>query len=162
MAHKITACVDKNANWKVVTILNAAGDIQSDISVNRTNKKGETFPNFDEIKVGATIQGQLWQSPAGKHYLFPPKGSAQAPAPKADMGPAANNAATAELKNMINLGVRPQLTELKAILFAIAAHLEVKIPDSRGYDYPEINETNNSNGLDFENDGPITRSDTPF
>ena len=81
---------------------------------------------------------------------------------KADMGPAANNAATAELKNMINLGVRPQLTELKAILFAIAAHLEVKIPDSRGYDYPEINETNNSNGLDFENDGPITRSDTPF
>lgn len=82
---------------------------------------------------------------------------------KADSGPAANNPALAELKNLIEFGVRSQLTEIKSILYALAAHMEVKLPNARNYDYPELNDTNNSNGLDFEKDGKPDVSDAiPF
>lgn len=106
MAHRITAVQNKSKDWKVVTILNAAGDLMENISVNRTNKKGETFPNFDDIQTGASVEGTLWESPAGKTYLFAPKG---ATTQKADSGPAANNPATQEIKNILMLKVIPQL-----------------------------------------------------
>lgn len=110
MSHKITAVQNKSADWKVVEILNAAGDIVENVSVNRTNKKGEVFPGFDDIQVGATVEGQMWQSPAGKLYLFPPKGSQT----KSDHGPAAKDAGSSELKNILQLQVMPELTKNNA------------------------------------------------
>ena len=113
MAHKITAVADKTKDWKVVSILNAAGEIVENISVNRTNKKGEVFPNFDAITVGASVEGQLWQSSTGKIYLFAPKETKKQ---TLDSGPAANTPATAELKNILQLQLIPQIDQTKAAI----------------------------------------------
>ena len=119
MSHKITGVVNRNADWKVVSILNAAGDIVENVSVNRTNKKGEVFPGFDDIAVGASVEGQMWQSPAGKLYLFAPKeGKKQ----EIDRGPASNNPATAEIKNLLTLKIIPMLD---------AIHKEIVIINER-------------------------------
>ena len=69
---QITFCEDKNPDWKIISVF---GDNATtvDVSVNRVNKKGETFPDFDIIKEGAEIDGQLWKSDAGKNYLFAPR-----------------------------------------------------------------------------------------
>lgn len=110
---KVTKCDKKKSDWYVIEVINAAGEIVSDISVNRTNKKGEVFPNFDQIAVGATIEGQLWQNTAGKFYLFPPKEQ------KKDSSPAARDAGLAEIKNILQLQIMPALEamdkELKSI-----------------------------------------------
>jgi hypothetical protein len=63
---------DKSKDWKVTTIKGEQGSVVG-VSVNRVNNKGETFPNFDGIILGATIDGELWRSPSGKNYLFAPK-----------------------------------------------------------------------------------------
>ena len=63
----------KSPDWKVVSLKDAQGKVTADVSVNRTSKKGEVFPNFDAITLGATVDGELWQSTAGKWYLFAPK-----------------------------------------------------------------------------------------
>lgn len=62
----------KNEDWVVLTLSGEEGK-HSEVSVNRVNKKGETFPNFDSIANGGEIEGELWQSGAGKWYLFAPK-----------------------------------------------------------------------------------------
>lgn len=110
MAHSIVKVENKTPDWKVVEILNAAGDLITGVSVNRTNKKGEVFPEFDSIVAGAKIEGQLWESPAGKTYLFAPKGGRVAPRP--DMGPASKDAGLAELKNILMLKVVPLLMQI--------------------------------------------------
>lgn len=66
--HQISNVVIKSPDWKVATV----GTTPS-VSINRTNKKGEVFPNFDAIVDGVTIAGELWASSAGKWYLFAPK-----------------------------------------------------------------------------------------
>ena len=63
----------KNDDWKLIGIEDSTSKTTSEVSVNRKSKKGELFPNFDEIKVDAEIEGELWQSQAGKFYLFAPK-----------------------------------------------------------------------------------------
>jgi hypothetical protein len=66
---------NKSADWKILTLEVLEGDgsvMYQDVSVNRVNKKGETFPNFDNLKVGERVKGNLWTSPQGKHYLFAP------------------------------------------------------------------------------------------
>lgn len=73
MNYKIEHVADKNNDWKVVTLEMGPGSYQEEVSVNRTNKKGEVFPNFDNIKAGNIVEGELWQSPTGKWYLFAPK-----------------------------------------------------------------------------------------
>ncbi len=64
---------NKNADWKVAQLIDEAGVKSIDVSVNRTNKKNEVFPNFDGITPGASVEGELWTSAAGKHYLFAPR-----------------------------------------------------------------------------------------
>lgn len=61
----------KSPDWKIVTL---ADDTQQygDVSINRVNKKGEAFPDFDGIINAGTIKGNLWTSSAGKRYLFAP------------------------------------------------------------------------------------------
>lgn len=64
----------KSPEWKVATITNEAGLSYSDVSINKTNKKGEVFPNFDTMMVGHTIEGEYWETPdKSKKYLFPPR-----------------------------------------------------------------------------------------
>jgi len=64
---------NKSNDWKIVTVTDPKHGKVDNVSVNRVNKKGETFPNFDAIVAGADIAGDLWQSPAGKWYLFEAK-----------------------------------------------------------------------------------------
>ena len=73
--YTISLVEDKNKDWKIVTLEVVEGDgsvMYEDVSVNRVNKKGEIFPNFDNIKVGERVKGNLWSSSAGKRYLFAP------------------------------------------------------------------------------------------
>ncbi len=62
----------KSPDWKVCTLKGENGSV-ADVSINRVNKKGEVFPNFDAITLQATVMGNLWRSDAGKSYLFAPK-----------------------------------------------------------------------------------------
>jgi hypothetical protein len=120
MAHQITSVTKKNNDWIVVSILNAAGEIVENVSVNRTNKKGEVFPGFDDIAVGNQVAGQLWRSPKGAMYLFAPKGSATT---TMDRGPAARNPETAEIKNLITLKLVPMLDVIRKDQIAILGKL---------------------------------------
>jgi len=72
MKVKIEWAESKNEGWKVCTV-NDNGQTITDVSVNRVNKKGETFPNFDDIKPGFEVECELWKSPAGKTYMFAPR-----------------------------------------------------------------------------------------
>jgi hypothetical protein len=63
---------NKNPDWKIATISHD-GIITSDVSINRVGKTGEVFPDFDSLQSGRDVEGTLWTSSAGKHYLFPEK-----------------------------------------------------------------------------------------
>lgn len=63
----------KNDDWLKAEVINEAGATIRDVSINRVGKKGEVFPDFDNLKAGHQINGILWQSPKGGWYLFPPK-----------------------------------------------------------------------------------------
>lgn len=63
---------NKNNDWKVCTIKEGNQTI-TDVSVNRTNKKGEVFPNFDGIAPGFEVECEIWKSQTGKTYMFAPK-----------------------------------------------------------------------------------------
>lgn len=69
---KVVKVEDKAPDWKVIDIEISPGVFEHNVSVNRTNKKGEIFPGFDDIKEGAMVSGNRWQSNAGKPYLFAP------------------------------------------------------------------------------------------
>lgn len=77
--YKVLACEEKQPGWKVVTLQMSETSQQSDVSVNKVNKKGEEFSGFDAIAVGVEVKGELWQSSAGKWYLFAPKPDAGKP-----------------------------------------------------------------------------------
>lgn len=72
MKYKIDWLEVKSPDWKIITIT-GEGKQYNDVSVNKTSKKGEVFPNFDDMKAGDDIEGELWVSQAGKNYLFPPR-----------------------------------------------------------------------------------------
>lgn len=108
MAHKITAVIVKSPDWKLVTILNAAGELVEEVSVNRAGKDGNVFPGFDDIQMGSMLEGKLWQSPKGKLYLFPPKETDQ----KKDQSPALRDPGMAEIKNLLVLTVMPILEKI--------------------------------------------------
>lgn len=63
----------KNPDWKVATLKSPEGQVLTDVSINRTNKKGEVFPNFDAIVQGGEVEGDFWTSTSNKNYLFAPK-----------------------------------------------------------------------------------------
>ena len=62
----------KSPDWKVVSLKSPDGQTLTDVSINRKNKKGEVFPNFDAIVQGGMVDGNYWRSDAGKNYLFAP------------------------------------------------------------------------------------------
>jgi hypothetical protein len=64
----------KSADWKLASITNEAGMKFTNVSINRVSKKGETFPNFDNLRAGETIAGEYWETPdKSKSYLYPPR-----------------------------------------------------------------------------------------
>ncbi len=75
MIYEVVWVENKNADWKVATLREKidGGKEVTDVSINRTNKQGQAFPNFDGIAPGAEVHGEFWRSPANKNYLFPPK-----------------------------------------------------------------------------------------
>lgn len=77
MLLKITKCTDKSNDWKIVDVETPTGEKTVDVSVNRVNKKGEPFPDFDDIKVDHRLNATLWVSPSGKAYLFEEKDKPQ-------------------------------------------------------------------------------------
>lgn len=75
---KILKLEKKNAEWIVASLVDAAGDVHENVSINKVSKKGDIFPNFDTLEVGTKVEGRIWESDAGKKYLFAPKGGAKA------------------------------------------------------------------------------------
>ncbi len=73
MKYNVEFIEQKSPDWKIVQLRDGAGTLTDNVSVNRVNKKGETFPNFDGITLEADVEGELWTSTTGKHYLFAPK-----------------------------------------------------------------------------------------
>jgi len=74
MSYKINWIEVKGPDWKIASFESG----ESDVSINRTSKKGIPFPNFDNLGAGVEIEGNLWKSDAGKLYLFPPEAPKQA------------------------------------------------------------------------------------
>ena len=72
MKYQISWMERKNNDWIVANLLEGATEIK-EVSINRTNKKGEIFPSFDEILNGGEVEGELWTSSAGRNYLFASK-----------------------------------------------------------------------------------------
>lgn len=64
---------NKSPDWKIVSVTGVDGTKLTDASVNRVNKKGEVFPNFDAIIPGYEFEAEPWKSEVGKQYLFAPK-----------------------------------------------------------------------------------------
>jgi len=73
MQFKIDWIETKKPDWKIATVTGIDGIQHSDCSINRTGKQGEVFPDFEALAPGHTIEADLWNSPAGKNYLFAPK-----------------------------------------------------------------------------------------
>lgn len=77
MQYNVQWLEKKNDDWIVVQLVESATNgiplEYKDVSINRVNKKNETFPNFDDIQNGGTVEGELWKSEKGRYYLFAPK-----------------------------------------------------------------------------------------
>lgn len=86
MTYTVDWVENKKDDWKVATIREIVdqGNTYEDVSINKVDKKGREFPNFDTITPGMKIHGNLWRSPAGKYTLFAPD-----PTPAAGTRPAA-------------------------------------------------------------------------
>jgi hypothetical protein len=120
---KVTACEDKNKDWKVISFENVDGDKWAKVSVNRIGKKGDAFPDFDNVKVGAEIRGVPWQSEKGNWYLFPPK---------------------KERVPQSNDQILSELTKINIRLGKIELALQAR---NRTAAYPEMDETNGADGF---------------
>lgn len=70
---KINWLERKNPDWIKAQVINESGATINDVSISRVSKKGEAFPNFDNLVPGQDVNGVLWQSQAGAWYLFPPR-----------------------------------------------------------------------------------------
>lgn len=42
-------------------------------TINQVDKKGEKFPDYENIKAGVKVTGNIWTSEKGNTYLFAPK-----------------------------------------------------------------------------------------
>jgi len=100
------------------------------------------FGNADNAnwKAGDTVDIEV--KPNGDYLNFEmPK--------KADMGPAAGNGATAELKNILTLQVMPMLQNMAKDIAIMTEKMKLSEP------YPEMNETNDAHSF-------VTKGDVPF
>lgn len=88
MSYIVDWAESKKPDWKVVTIreITEGGNSYEDVSINKVDRKGVTFPNFDGIMPGAQIHGNLWRSPTGKYTLFAPEPKVAGTAPARPTG----------------------------------------------------------------------------
>jgi hypothetical protein len=70
--YKVDFMEKKNEDWIIASLSSPEASFP-EVSINRKNKKGEVFPNFDGIQAGREVEGHIWSSPAGKVYLFAPQ-----------------------------------------------------------------------------------------
>lgn len=94
------------------------------------NKDNSTWKNGDVVEIDIEQKGEYLNFTVPK---------------KADMGPAANNAATAEIKNILTIGVITRLDKILSWIERqeyIAEHGEAPEPE-----YPEQDETNDARDL---------------
>lgn len=73
MKFKIEWMEKKSPEWFVANLTDESGNETKEVSINKVNKKGEVFPNFDDLMTGGTVEGEPWTSGVGKNYLFAPK-----------------------------------------------------------------------------------------
>lgn len=77
--YQVRKIENKGGDWKVATLIAPDNYPTENVSINRRNKQGEIFPNFDGIVEGGTVEGDLWKSSTpdshgrAKWYLFAPK-----------------------------------------------------------------------------------------
>ncbi len=74
----------KNNDWYVVNLKDEAGEETKEVSINRTAKNGQVFPDFDNLMSGGPVEGEPWTSGAGKNYLFAPKPEGSSKKPNMD------------------------------------------------------------------------------
>ncbi len=63
----------KGQDWKVASLTDENKQTNKEVHINRKDKNGLEFPNFDTLQAGQDIEGQPWTNTSGKTYLFPPK-----------------------------------------------------------------------------------------
>ena len=73
MKLKIEWIETKSPDWKIATLRDESGISFSDASINRTDKKGRIFPNFDGLMAGHTIEANPWQNPTTKKWAIYPE-----------------------------------------------------------------------------------------
>ncbi len=72
MKLKIEWLETKKPDWKVGTFTGEKGESYTDASINRTDKKGRIFPNFDGLQPGQTIEGNPWKNPVSNKWSIYP------------------------------------------------------------------------------------------
>lgn len=98
MLIKITNVINKSNDWKVISYETPEGGVTENASVNRFDKKGTPFPDFDGIVVGRTIDANPWRNPtSGKWSVFPPK-------PQNDTGYVSDSFRASTSQNYANKG----------------------------------------------------------
>lgn len=113
-------------------------------------------PLYEDTVAGQTIDVELdvkdstTPNPKGGFYKNKTvkKDNTPTPLKRADQGPAASNAATQELKNILTLQIMPLLQGISKDIVTITEKMKMKEP------YPEMDETNDASG--------ITQDDSPF
>lgn len=123
--YKIEWCENKSDDWKVLTLIDGDQTLDN-VSVNRVNKEGEVFPNFDGLVPSTTVKANLWTSKAGKRYLFAPKpqGGSNKGVKSQVIEKAMERKETSIGKFQDNkeLGIKISATMRDAVLCAIAEH----------------------------------------
>lgn len=97
-------------------------------TINQVDKKGEKFPDYENIKAGAKVTGNIWTSEKGNTYLFAPKPKiGYTPKPKADIA----KAQAVKAENIEHAQERKETSMVKmatardATLLLIAYHPEL-------------------------------------
>ncbi len=135
---KIFKIEKKNADWVVVSLVDAAGDVHENVSINRISKKGDLFPDFENLDKDQKVEGRIWESDAKKKYLFAPKGGAKAPVKQAEQSHLSNEKQeyplSAKMETMLNKQIAMQI-KIEMILELLQPKKVLK-PEEGEYDYP--------------------------
>ena len=114
-------------DYIVADLVDPEGGKIEGVSINRKSKKGDLFPGFDEILTGKDIEGELWTSDAGKHYLFAPKKKLEKPnfmkrdiSKDVEKAQERTSASVEKAQNNTSHSVRVSSTQRDAVLLAVA------------------------------------------
>lgn len=135
MAFKIFKIEKKSPEWAVVSLVDAAGDVHENVSINAVSKKGDIFPNFDSLAKDQKVEGRLWKSDSNKVYLFAPKGGAKAPVKQTPYEKAQNDEypVSEKLETILNKLVGQQI-KLEQILETLQPRKKAPIDDFPPYE----------------------------